>query len=87
MVWNVTKEGVRERMAVVEEATWSPPMASPAIPPDMADRKAASEKLGWQLGYSDFIASGTWDVDDVLRPIYAEASEILGREFKYPGDE
>ena len=87
MVWNVTKGEIRERMAVVEEATWSPPLATPPIPPDLADREAASQKLGWELGYSDFIAGGTWDVDDVLRPIYAEAGEVLGREFKYPGDE
>jgi hypothetical protein len=26
-------------------------------------------------------------VDDVLREIYLEASEVLGREFPYPGDE
>jgi ribonuclease Z len=84
MVWNVTKEEIRERMALVEEHTWTPPLATPAIPPDMADRKVASEKLGWQLGYTDFIVNGKWDVDDVLRPIYEEAGRVLGREFKYP---
>ena len=84
MVWNVTKEGIRERMAVVEEATWSPPLASQAIPPDLADRQAASKKLGWELGYSEFIAAGKWNVDDVLRPIYQEAGEVLGRDFEYP---
>jgi ribonuclease Z len=87
MVWNVTKDGVRERMAVVEEATWSPPLASPPIVPDISDRMAASKKLGWELGYSELIESGTWDVDDVLRPIYKEAGEVLGREFPYPGDD
>jgi ribonuclease Z len=74
-------------MAVVEEATWAPPGTIPAIPPDPADRDAASESLGWKLPYSEFIASGKWDVDDVLRPIYEEAGKALGREFKYPGDE
>ena len=39
------------------------------------------------LGFSDFTKSGVWDVDDVLRPIYEEASEAVGREFPYPGDE
>jgi ribonuclease Z len=72
---------------VVEEATWSPPLASPAIPPDMAARAAASQELGWELGYSDFVIDGKWNVDDVLRPIYEEASQIVGREFVYPGDE
>ena len=39
MVWNVTKDDIRVRMALVEERTWSPPLAAPAIPPDMADRQ------------------------------------------------
>ncbi len=43
-----------------------------------------SEQLGWEVGYTDFIANGKWDVDDVLRPIYEEASAIIGREFPYP---
>ena len=39
------------------------------------------------LEYSRFIADGMWDVDDVLRPIYEEAGDVLGREFPYPRDE
>jgi hypothetical protein len=35
--------------------------------------------------YSDFIKEGRWsEIDDVLRGIYKEAGEALGREFKYP---
>jgi ribonuclease Z len=30
------------------------------------------------------IEAGRWDVDDVVRPIYEEAGEALGREFEYP---
>ncbi len=71
-------------MAVVEERTWAPPSATPPNPPDMNDRNAISERLGWEVGYSDFISNGVWDVDDVLRPIYEEASRMLGREFSYP---
>ena len=34
---------------------------------------------------TDFIAGGRWDgVDEVLRGVYKEASEVLGREFPYP---
>ncbi len=76
--------GIQPSMAVVEEHTWAPPSATPAIPPDMADRVAFSERIGWDVGYSDFISNGRWDVDDVLRPIYEEASRIMGREFPYP---
>ena len=40
------------------------------------------------LGYSDFIKEGRWgEVDEVLRGVYKEASEKLGREFPYPGDQ
>ena len=74
-------------MAVVEEATWAPPGTIEAIPPQLSDRDAYSERLGWTLPFSDFIEGGKWDVDDVLRPIYEEAGEALGRKFTYPGDE
>ena len=88
MVWNVTKDKITTRMAVVEEHTWAPPNATPPIPPSTAVRDEYSERLGWELPYSEFISSGAWDeVDDVLRPIYQEASEKFGREFPYPGDE
>jgi ribonuclease Z len=84
MVWNVTAEGVRERMALVEEHTWAPPLATPAIPPDLADRDAESERLGWKIDYSDFIRGGKLDYRDVIEPIYREASEAVGRELPYP---
>ena len=38
------------------------------------------------IGFSDFTKSGFYNVDDALRPIYEEASEVVGREFTYPGD-
>ncbi len=87
MVWNVTKDEIRTRMAVVEEATWSPPQASPPIVPSQADRDKLSKELNWEVGYSDFILSGKWDgVDDALRGVYKEAGEALDREFVYPKD-
>ena len=84
MVWNVTKDEITTRMAVVEEHTWAPPGTQPAMPPTLADRKPFSEGLGVELQFSDFIASGKWNVDDVLRPIYEEAGKAQGREFPYP---
>jgi ribonuclease Z len=37
------------------------------------------------LLYSDFIGGGRWgEVDEVLRGVYQEASDVLGREFPYP---
>ena len=89
MVWNITKDELRVRMAVVEEATWAPPLASEAMPPGGdADRQKYSDGTGVPMDallYSDFIIGGRWDgVDEALRGIYKEASEALGREFEYP---
>jgi ribonuclease Z len=91
MVWNITKDNIRVRMAVVDEHTWSPPLAGEAkAPGGDADRKKYSEKSGVavdDLLYSDFIVGGRWDgVDDALRGVYKEAEEALGRKFVYPGD-
>ena len=74
------------RLAVVEEHTWAPPGTRPAVPPKPSDRDRFSERLGWEIGFSEFILGGMWSVDDVLRPIYKEAEEAVGREFPYPGD-
>jgi ribonuclease Z len=77
-------------MAATEEHTWAPPLAAPAQPPSLDDRVAFVEEYGLdqeKVGMSEFTKLGYWDVDDVLRPIFQEASEMLGREFPYPGDE
>lgn len=76
MVINVTKESMKVRMATVDEYV---------LPLDMADREAFSKRVNWEIGYSEFIANGTWDdVDEVLRPIYEDASKTFGRDFPYP---
>ena len=68
--------------------TWSPPLAGMAMPPDMADRDAFSERVNWEVGFSDFIADGAWDdVSDVLRTIYEDAARsaiISCRRFMLP---
>jgi ribonuclease Z len=57
------------------------------LPGNPEDKKAWAKDLGLDsLDYSDFISEGRMDVKDVIRPIYIEASEVLGREFPYPGD-
>jgi ribonuclease Z len=74
MVWNVTKKAVRERMAVIDEHSWNPPLAYPAQPVDAKDR----------VGYSPEIEAGRLDMRAVLEPIFEEAGQALGREFEYP---
>jgi ribonuclease Z len=76
MVWNVTKDDIRVRMAVVDEHTWNPPLAYAAKPVSPADR----------VGYSDFIEGGRLDMSDVLKPIYQQESEAVGRKFEYPAE-
>ena len=88
MVWNVTKDDITVRLAEVDHHTWSPPLAAAAEPPKEEDKVAFAKKVGVEtLDFSEFTNAGRWDVDDVLRPIYEEASEVIGKEFKYPGDE
>ena len=90
MVWNVTKDEIRTRMAATEEHTWSPPLASPAEPPKPTDKEEYAKMKDMPveaLQFSDFTRSGYLDVDDALRPIYEEASEVVGRDFPYPGDQ
>jgi ribonuclease Z len=76
-------------MAVVEEATWAPPLVGAAMPPGGdADRQKFSENSGVPIDalfYSDFISGERWtEVDEVLRGVYQEASDALGKEFPYP---
>jgi ribonuclease Z len=89
MVWNITKDNIKVRMAVVEEATWAPPLVGAPEPPGGdPDRQKFSEKAGVPIDalfYSDFIKEGRWgEVDEVLHGVYEEASEVVGRKFEYP---
>jgi ribonuclease Z len=74
MVWNITKDEIKVRMAAIDHETWNPPPAYPAEPISAEDR----------VGYSPEIEAGRWNVDDAIRPIYKEAGEALGRKFEYP---
>ena len=91
MVWNITQNEIRVRMAVVEEHTWAPPLVGKPELPRKDDRKNYGEEMNVpvdSLGYSDFIQEGRWaEVDEALRGVYKEASEALGRDFPYPADE
>ncbi len=60
MTWNVTKEKITVRMAIVNEEVWPPPATEKPEPPDPSRR----------IPYSDFISGGRWDVNDVVQPIY-----------------
>ena len=88
MVWNITKDDIRVRMAVVEEHTWAPPLVSKPALPQKGDTEKYAKEMNVDIksmGYSDTIKGGRWkDVDAPLRGVYDEASKALGRKFEYP---
>ena len=75
MVWNVTKDDIRVRMAVVSEEVWPPPATEKPMPPDPSRR----------IPFSKEIAGGKLDVLEVLQPIYDEINEQYGTNEK-PGN-
>ncbi len=68
MVWNITKEDIKVRMAVVDEDIW-PPQAT--MKPQVPDP-------GQRIPYSDLIAKGKYDMSDVIQPIYDEINKKYG---------
>ena len=68
MVWNVTKDEIRVRMAAVDEDVWPPPTTEKPQVPDPSLR----------IPYSDEIAGGKLDVKDVIQPIYDEVNKQYG---------
>ena len=70
MVWNVTKDNIRIRQVVVDEASW--PAKSPTLPDD-PDPKARTPLTA-------FVKSGLWDVSDVLNPLIEKFKKDTGLE-------
>ena len=68
MVWNITKDDIRERMAVVDEDVWPPPATEKPLLPDASQR----------IPYSDMISGGKYDMHDVIQPTYDEINKKYG---------
>jgi len=68
MVWNVTKEKITVRMAVVNEEVWPLPATEKPQPLDPSRR----------IPFSDFVAGGRLDVKHVLQRIYDEINKQYG---------
>ncbi len=68
MVWNITKDDIRVRMAIVDEDVWPPPASMAAQAPDPSLR----------IPYSDMIDGGRYDMMDVIQPIYDEINAKYG---------
>jgi|GEM_PF-2621324 len=65
MVWNITKDNIRVRLAKVDEDVWPPPATDTPQKPDASQR----------IPYSDMISGGKLDVKDVIQPIYDEINK------------
>ena len=68
MVWNITKDDIRVRMAIVDEDVWPPPATEKPQAPDPSLR----------VPYSDMISGGKYDMRDVIQPIYDEINKEYG---------
>ncbi len=72
MVWNITKDDIRVRMAIVDEDVWPPPATEKPQAPDPSLR----------IPYSDMIAGGKYDMSDVIQPIYDAINSEYGLDEK-----
>lgn len=74
MVWNVTKDNIRVRMAAKDEEVWPSPALKEKIAPDFRDA----------INFSEFTLSGMENFPEVVEPLYEEINEKYGTDFK-PG--
>lgn len=72
MVYNVTKDDIKVRMAVINEDIWPMPSVTEKLPADPADR----------VGFSDFLIEGKELFPDLLRSIYADVNQEYGSDIK-----
>jgi len=77
MVFNVTKDEIKVRMAVIDEDVWPQPSITKKLPADPKDR----------IGLSAFIASGRVVFDDVIKFYYDQANKMFGTNYKPPVNE
>ena len=75
MVFNVTKEKVKVRMAAVDEDIWPQPSTIPLVPPDPKLRRTA---------FSPWLLEGRVVHREVLEEIYKEINERYGSKAEVP---
>jgi ribonuclease Z len=76
MVFNVTRDDIRVRMAAVDEDIWPQPSTIPLVPPDPSITRTT---------FSDFITGGRVVHQDVLEELYAEINALYGTNIPVPG--
>jgi len=75
MVFNVTKDDIRVRMAAVDEDIWPLPSVTEKLAADPADR----------IGFSDFVTGGRVVFEDVIKFYYDQTNQMFGTDFQPPG--
>ena len=75
MVFNVTKDDIRVRMAVVDENIWPLPSVTEKLAADPSQR----------VGFSDFIMGGRTVFQDVIEFYYTQTNQMFGTNFSPPG--
>jgi ribonuclease Z len=74
MVFNVTKDDIKVRMAAVEESVWPLPSVTEKLSADPKDR----------VGFSKFIIGGRHVYEDVIKWYYEETNKEFGTDFEPP---
>jgi len=74
MVFNVTKNDIRVRMAAVDEDIWPLPSVYPPKAADPSQR----------VGFSDYIKGGRVVYEDVIKQYYDETNKQFGTSFEPP---
>ncbi len=74
MVWNVTKDRIRTRMASIDEDIWPQPSPTEKLPADPKDR----------VGFSDFISGGKVPYQETVDKVYKSVNEEFGTNIPTP---
>jgi ribonuclease Z len=75
MVFNVTKDDIKVRMASIDEDIWPQPSTIPLVPPDPSVRRTA---------LSEMLLEGRVVHEELLNELYAEINARYGSNFKLP---
>jgi ribonuclease Z len=74
MVWNVTKDEIRTRMASIDEDIWPLPSITEKLPADPKDK----------VGFSEFIIGGKVPYFDTVDKVYKSVNEEFGTNIPTP---
>jgi len=74
MVFNVTKDNIRVRMAAIDEDIWPLPSITEKLPADPSQR----------IGFSTYISDGKVIYTDVIEKIYSNTNKEFGTDYKPP---